>query len=278
LRRKRRLIVAGIALLAAGGAIWWINERRTASWGEMLNPAYWVRRARGDDLFDDKNRILFNGNRSRKEIALTFDDGPHSPTCEKLLDVLKQENVRATFFLVGRRIRERPDHVVRMMDEGHELANHSQNHYRLPGLKPDQLRREINDPDIELYRVSGRHMGLLRPPGVQYDEKVLAATRELGYITVAGSVAAMDFQDVSAEFIARRVILRTTNGSIILLHDERQETVEALPNIIRELRRQGYQFVTVGEMLSRLPRPVTLETEGNTGRGGNPAGVSTRNR
>jgi peptidoglycan-N-acetylglucosamine deacetylase len=267
-----------LAAALAAGATWWINEHRTASWPEMLNPVYWIRRSRGEDLFDEKNRILFNGNRSRKEIALTIDDGPHTPTGDQILDILKRENVRATFFLVGQRMRERPDMVLRMVADGHELANHTQNHYRLPGLKPDQLRREINDPDIELFRIAGRHLELLRPPGVQYDTEVLGAARELGYITVAGSVAAMDFQGVSEDFIVRRVVRRTSNGSIILLHDERQETVEALPRIIAELRRQGYRFVTVGELLSHLPKPVKPETETISVPAGNPGAQTNRNR
>lgn len=272
MNRRKKWIAAGLSVMAMGALGWWVNEHRSASWGEMLNPAYWIRRSRGEDLFDTENRILFNGNRSLKEVALTIDDGPHSPTCEQILDVLKRENVKATFFLVGQRMRERPDLVLRMEGEGHELANHTQSHYRLPPLKPDQLRREINDTDIELFRIAGIHTFLLRPPGVQYNRQVLNTARELGYVTISGSVAAMDFEDVAADFIVRRVIRRTSNGSIILLHDERQSTVEALPRIIAELRQYGYRFVTISEMLSRLPKPVLLEQRENSAPSGNPAG------
>jgi peptidoglycan-N-acetylglucosamine deacetylase len=278
LKRRRRWVLVGVAAVILGGTAWVINERRSAPWSSLLNPAYWFRRSQGEDLYDAKNHILYHGNRSLKEIALTIDDGPHTPTGDQLLDILKQEKVKATFFVVGRKMRERPDLVERMVAEGHEIANHTQDHYRLPTLKPDQMRRELNDPDIELYRIAGRHMDLMRPPGVQYNQKVLDVARELGYETITVSVAAKDFEDVTPDFIVRRVLSRTTNGSIILLHDDRQSTVYALPRIIEGLRRQGYRFVTVSEMLAHLPKPVVVETNANSGPDGNPRGRTNRNR
>lgn len=244
----------------------------------MLNPAYWVRRAQGEDLYDVQNHILYHGNRALKEVAITIDDGPHTPTGDQLLDILKKQDVKATFFVVGKKMRERPDLILRMVAEGHEIANHTQDHYRLPTLKPDQMRREVNDPDIELYRIAGKHMGLLRPPGVQYNQEVIETARDLGYEIITVSVSAKDFEDVTPDFIVRRTLARTTNGSIILLHDDRQSTVYALPRIIDGLRQQGYRFVTVSEMLAHLPKPVVVETNANNGPGGNPTGLLNRNR
>lgn len=279
-RRTKGIIVGVAAGLILGG--WWLNEHRGEAWNDLINPAYWLRRARGEDLYDATNHILYHGNRSLHEVALTIDDGPHTPTGDQLLEILDRENIKATFFVVGRKMRERPDLIKRMAASGHEIANHTQDHYRLPTLKPAQMRREINDPDIELFRIAGRHMDLLRPPGVQYNQQVLNIARELGYETITVSVAARDFEDVTPDFIVRRVLSRTCNGSIILLHDDRQSTVYALPRIIDKLKQQGYRFVTVSQMLSHLPKPVVIETNVdtnvNSGSVGNPTGLMNRNR
>src|SRR2546423_13950838 len=96
-RRKPWALVVGIGILAAEG--WYWTEHRHAALLDPLNPAYWVRRMRGEDLYDPQFDRLIHGNRSLKEVALTIDDGPHTPTGDQLLDILKRENVRATFFI-----------------------------------------------------------------------------------------------------------------------------------------------------------------------------------
>lgn len=262
-RKVTKWFGAGIVLsgLIGCGLVW--NEYRHEPIRDAVNPMYWVRRMRGEDLYDPESRILHHGNRSLKEIALTIDDGPHEPTGEQLLDILRDWHVRATFFVVGRRVEERPDLVNRMLAEGHEVANHSMNHYRLDTLKPELVRREINDCDIQFCRITGRHLGLLRPPGVRYNDAVLKAARELDYVVVSWSEAAKDFLDVSPDFIVNRILRRVENGSIILLHDDRPSTVTAMPRLLAALKRQGYRFVTVSEMLSHLPKPVAVHTDAN---------------
>ena len=130
---------------------------------------YWLRRWRGEDLYDPQARFLYHGNRSLKEVALTIDDGPHSPTDERLLDVLRSERVRATFFLIGENMKKHPELVTRMIAEGHEVGNHSQTHLRLDALMPRQIRNEVNNCDINFNRITGRHLALLRPPGIRYN-------------------------------------------------------------------------------------------------------------
>lgn len=252
----RKKILWGAALLLLLAAGWWWNEHRKVHLTDAVNPAYWLRRWRGEDLYDAQRRILYHGNRALKEVALTIDDGPHEPTGRQILDILKAQGVRATFFVVGRHVEEHPDQVRRMLAEGHEVGNHSQNHYRLDTLEPLQARREINDVDIHFYRVTGRHLHLLRPPGVRYSAETLRIAKELGYVVVSWNCAAGDFENVPPDFIVRRVMRRVENGSIILLHDEHPCTVAALPRLIAALRREGYRFVTISEMLARLPQPV----------------------
>ena len=261
---RRRKLAAGAAafvvLLAAG---WYWNQHRKVGLVDSINPMFWVRRWRGEDLYDSKGWMLKHGNRSLKEIALTIDDGPHSGTGDQLLDILKRERVRATFFVVGIRMKEQPDLIRRMIAEGHEVANHTFDHIRLSKLEPDQIRREINDNDINFYRITGRHLDLLRPPGVNYNEKVLKVSKDLGYQTIDVNVISKDFQDETPDFIVDRTLSRTENGSIILLHDDRMGTVLAMPRVIEALKRDGYKFVTVSEMLAHLPKPVIVATNAN---------------
>lgn len=260
--RKKKWLVAGLLSLVAAAGFYGYHNRKIGVL-DAVNPAYWVRRWHGDDLYDPATQRLLHGNRSLKEVAITIDDGPHSGTGDHLLDILKRENARATFFVVGVNMKRRPDLVKRMVDEGHEVANHTFTHYRLPKLRPDQMRREINDTDINFYRITGRHLDLLRPPGVNYNSAVSKVAMELGYQTILVNVVSKDFDDQTPDFIVDKTMLRTENGSIILLHDDRMSTVMALPRILQGLRDEGYTFVTVSEMLAHLPKPVVVATNAN---------------
>ncbi len=261
LTRRSILALGLIGLLTVGG--WLIYQWERGHLRDAISPVAWIRHWRGVDLYDPETGILHHGNPELKEIALTIDDGPHEPTGEQLLDIFKRYNVRVTFFVVGRRMDESPGLVRRMLADGHEVANHSQNHYRLDTLKPEQMRREINDCDINFYRITGRHFSLLRPPGVRYDDEVLKTAHGLGYVVISWTDAAKDFLDVSPDFIVNRTLRRAENGSIILLHDDRPSTVSAMPRIITGLRREGYRFVTIPEMLAHLPKPVVVESDAN---------------
>lgn len=258
--RRKKLAIIGVMLVVLGtaGTCWY--QHRKIGVMDAVNPMYWVRRWRGDDLYDPKTASLLHGSRAYKEVALTIDDGPHTPTGDQILDILKREHVRATFFVVGIKMKQRPDLVRRMIAEGHEVANHTLDHFRLNGLKPEQARREINDNDINFFRITGRHMNLLRPPGMRYTDNVLHIAKDLGYQTVYVNVLSKDFDDQTPDYIVDRTLSRTENGSIILLHDDRESTVLALPRVIEGLKREGYHFVTCSEMLAHLPKPVYVAT------------------
>jgi len=232
----------------------WLNARRTMGVRDALNPAFWYRRWQGFDLYDPVQRILYHGNRRLREVALTIDDGPYAETGPQLLDLLQHHSVRATFFVVGDRIKMQPEQIVRMLAEGHEVANHSMTHqHRLDTLPAKNVRNELQYCDVNFQRVTGRSFSLMRPPGVRYNDTVLAVARELGYTTVSYTTGARDYDNVPADFIVDRIVRRTENGSILLLHDGNPATVEALPRILTALKREGYRFVTVSEMIGRLP-------------------------
>ncbi len=255
--RQKLLTILFLATVVLGGiAFWWRDINSAVATDDVFNPMYWYRRAKGEDLYDPETLRLFHGNHLRKEIALTIDDGPHTPTGDQLLDILKSEKIKATFFVVGKKMKQRPDLIKRMVAEGHEVANHTQDHLRLPSLLDRQVRDEINNCDINFNRITGLHFSLMRPPGVQYNDKVLAVTKSMNYQVITWTCAAKDFEDVTPDYIVNRILSKVENGSIILLHDDRPSTVTALPRIIAALKREGYQFVTVTEMLAHLPKPV----------------------
>lgn len=254
-RRVRVLIAVAAIVLVAGG--WVLNQHRHVPVHDAINPMFWLRRWRGEDLYDARLRLLYHGSHALKEVALTIDDGPHEPTDARLLEVLRQYRVRATFFVIGENVRQHPEIVRRLLAEGHEIGNHTQAHLRLTTLTPRQVRNEINNCDINFYRATRRHLRLLRPPGERYSDMVLREARRLGYTTVDETVGARDYEPVSADFIVARALRYTENGSIILLHDEYGATAAALPRIIRSLRRRGYRFVTISEMIVHLPPALT---------------------
>jgi peptidoglycan/xylan/chitin deacetylase (PgdA/CDA1 family) len=238
-----------VPLFALG---WNWNLHRKMPLSHALSPAFWVRHWSGTDQYDPKTALLEHGSYSAPEVAITIDDGPDARYCPAIMDVLRARDVPATFFVVGTRVKENPKLTRRIADEGFEIENHTYDHQRLDALKPHEIANELRLCDKHVFEVTGKHTTLMRPPGVQYNDKVLAVAKGLGYVTVSWTVGAHDYENQPAEFIARRVIDRTEAGSIILLHQDTPETAQALPAIIDSLRAQGYRFVTISQMLSHL--------------------------
>ncbi len=207
-------------------------------------------------LSDD---ILVHGNEDLKEIALTFDDGPRPEIVRGMLNTLGQHGVRATFFVVGSQVEAHPAIVRRMMDEGHEVANHTYSHPRLAGMDAAAIKAEMAACDRAVMKATGAQTNLFRPPGMRYDDTVIRAAQDLGYVTVHWNVAAQDYQPLPPSLIARKVLTNVRPGSVILLHSH-PDTASALPEILAKLKADGYRFVTVSQMLGRLPRPVYVKT------------------
>ncbi|MGW9594570.1 polysaccharide deacetylase family protein [Streptomyces chartreusis] len=188
--------------------------------------------------------------REAKCVALTFDAGP-SEHSARLLDILKEKDVPATFFLLGKRhIEKYPELVERMADEGHEVANHTWDHKRLTELEPDEIRDEIERPNKAIERIVGRRPTLMRPPQGRTDDTVHDICRELGMSEILWSVTAKDYKTDDSELIAQRVLDQTERDGIILLHDIYDGTVPAVPGIIDALKERGFVFVTVPQLLA----------------------------
>ncbi|MEU1164284.1 polysaccharide deacetylase family protein [Streptomyces sp. NPDC090075] len=188
--------------------------------------------------------------REAKCIALTFDAGP-SENSARLLDILKEKHVPATFFLLGKRhIEKYPELVKRMAAEGHEVASHTWDHKILTRIPDRQIREELTRPDDAIERLTGRRPTLMRPPQGRTDANVHRICRELGLSEVLWSVTAKDYLTTDPRLITRRVLDQASRDGIILLHDIYRGTVPAVPGIIDALKERGYVFVTVPQLLA----------------------------
>ncbi|MGW5939952.1 polysaccharide deacetylase family protein [Streptomyces celluloflavus] len=193
--------------------------------------------------------------RKAKCVALTFDAGPSENT-PRLLDILKQEKVHATFFMLGKNhIADRPAEVKRIDAEGHELANHTWSHQILTEIKPEEVKRELSRVQDAVQEITGKKPRLMRPPQGKTDEMVSDVSRDLGLAQVLWSVTAKDYQTTDSALITKRVLEQTKRDGVILLHDIYKGTVPAVPGIIKELKNRGFTIVTVSQLLS----PATPE-------------------
>lgn len=200
-----------------------------------------------------KGAVLVSGEAVREEevsepgprIALTFDDGP-GPYTERLLDGLKERGVKASFFLIGRSVKEYPEAVKRMEEEGHLIGNHTYSHVKLRGLSPKETRREIQKTDEAVYEITGKHVAYLRPPFGEWAEDL-----ELTYpvLPVMWTVDPLDWTTENVEEIVDRVVTQAGENDMILLHDCYDSSVEAALRIVDRLLAEGFDFVRVDELL-----------------------------
>jgi peptidoglycan/xylan/chitin deacetylase (PgdA/CDA1 family) len=191
-----------------------------------------------------------------RQIALTYDDGPNDPHTLKLLEVLAKHNVRATFFMIGRYVQQRPDIARAVAQAGHVIGNHTFAHPLLIFKSAADTRAELVDCRHALLDAVGEHSNLFRPPFGGRRPATLRVARELGLQTVMWNVTGYDWNAPPAVVIEKKVERQMRGGDVILLHDgghqalgaDRAQTVTATENLIR--RYQGWQFVTVKEMQS----------------------------
>src|SRR5271165_4428369 len=178
-------------------------------------------------------------------IAMTFDDGPSSANTPRLLEILKQRNIKATFFLIGQNAASNPEIVRRILADGHEVGNHSWTHPQLSKLSDDRVTTEINKTQDAVKEASGFTPTLLRPP---YGA-ITARQRE--WIE-----SQFDCKRPGASVITQRILSQVRQGAIILSHDIHQQTVDAMPATLDGLIAKGYKFVTVTQLIAlNKPKP-----------------------
>lgn len=198
------------------------------------------------------NAALWGGLSTEKVVALTFDDGPKPGVTEPLLDVLREERVPATFFVIGRHVMEYPALTKQITDAGMEIANHSYTHRNLTRLTDTEVAREVMQTQAAIETVTGRTPRFLRPPGGNWNPRVAETTRMWGVTPCMWTVDVYGSEVIGAQQVADAVLAQVRPGSIILMHNGKVSTLQALPTIIRALRSRGYAFATVETLERRL--------------------------
>lgn len=194
-------------------------------------------------------RVFLHGDVVRKEVALTFDDGPHAKYTPRLLAILKQYHVKATFFLVGQMAERNPQIVKAQVQDGHAIGNHTYHHVNLAKTPDKYVATELKACGEVIKTLTGKAPHLFRPPGGDINTQVAGISGALGYTTVWWTANPRDYGNPGVKVIESRVLAHVANGGIIVLHDGVQQTVEVLPHLLTTLKREGYQFVTIDEML-----------------------------
>jgi peptidoglycan/xylan/chitin deacetylase (PgdA/CDA1 family) len=182
-------------------------------------------------------------------IALTFDDGPGAYT-DRLLDIFQQHGGKATFFLMGNKIDKRPETVQRMAAEGHEIGGHSWSHKELTKLTDKEIRSQLVKVNNKINELTGLKPAIMRPPYGSYNDDVRAVAKKLGLSAINWNVDTLDWKYKDAEYVCKAAKKKLKDGNIILFHDIHPTTVDAMELIVPELIEEGYQLVTVSQLLT----------------------------
>ena len=257
--RKRDLILLLLALTVAAGTAVWVffgSTLPTGSWGlsfrqEGQPPV-------GNAGIDQLKRYdaAYIGNTGEKVLYLTFDAGYENGCTAKILDVLKAQEVPAAFFLVGNYIEKNADLVRRMVSEGHTVGNHTMHHYDMSKLSDKAaFSKELTDLEALYKNTTGQDMPkFYRPPQGTYSEENLAMAQELGYRTVFWSLAYVDWNNdaqPTREEALKKLLPRTHNGAVVLLHSTSATNAEILEELLIKWKEEGYRFAGVEELFPK---------------------------
>lgn len=193
----------------------------------------------------EKEKDSFEEGEAPK-IAITFDDGPSAHCTGRLLDGLKERGIKGTFFLIGKNAEENPELVKRLFEEGHLIGNHTYSHVEITRLSDEDAKKEIMETDRVISSVTGRHVEYMRPPfGLWQDE----LEEDLDVMPVMWSIDPLDWTTKNVEEIVNKVVTQAEENDIILLHDCYDTSVDAALRIVDILKKKGFEFVTVDELL-----------------------------
>lgn len=184
-----------------------------------------------------------------KYIALTFDDGPHAQVTPRVLRILKEYEAKATFYMLGNQVEYYPSLVKQIQEEGHELGNHTKSHKDLTHLGPVQIREEIESASKNIHLASLHYPLSLRPPYGAFNETIKEISKELNLPIIMWSVDSLDWQSRNTKAINQEVMKQVHPGAIVLLHDIHPTTADALPTLLQNLKDEGYEFITVSQLL-----------------------------
>ena len=206
-------------------------------------------------------------------LAITFDDGPQPQNTPRLLGILRERNIKATFFVVGQMAKERPEIIRAILADGHEIGNHTWSHpLNMTRLSDEKNRSEISQAAKLLQDVAGYRARLFRPPGGSTNPHIKQmCSDEFGLTTVLWSVDPNDWKRPGVSVVTSRLVNGAHPGAILLCHDLHAPTVDAMPGTLDQLLAKGYRFVTVSQLINMetaAPPPAAKKSEGGNGKTG----------
>ena len=250
------LMVAALCAVAALVIAQFTGETvETGAWGLSFQQEGQAPNGPASQAQLQKLDAVYVGDTSQKVLYLTFDAGYENGCTEKILDVLKQHNVKAAFFLVGNYMEKNPDLVRRMVEEGHIVGNHTMHHPDMSKLTDKEaFSKELTDLENLFREVTGKELPkFYRPPQGIYSEENLKMAQELGYKTVFWSLAYVDWNNDSQptrDQAFSKLLPRTHNGAVVLLHSTSQTNAEILDELLTTWESQGYTFQTIDRLFS----------------------------
>jgi peptidoglycan/xylan/chitin deacetylase (PgdA/CDA1 family) len=188
-----------------------------------------------------------------KVVAITFDDRPNPLYTLKVLDILEEVSGKATFFMIGQHIERYPEIVEVVKTQGHEIGNHTYSHANLISLDKEGVLREIELTAALIDTMTGRKSVIFRPPYLDFNETVISMCHQFGYMMIGAlNTDALDWEQPGMDYIIQKTRSHIKNGSILFFHDgigDRSQTIEAVKILVSELKSQGYDLVTISELL-----------------------------
>lgn len=236
--KLKKIILSFFILIIAGTTTFYVIHKTSAE--------------KGRAYYEEAGSIIWDIQTKEKVVALTFDDGPHPKYTQQVLDLLKKYEAKGTFFVVGQLAEKSPEVVLRMYEDGHELANHTYTH---PFTKSvSKIVKEIKETNDTIYSITGYSPNLFRPVEGYYTDDMVDKVVKDGYKIVMWSwhQDTEDWKNPGVNTIVNTVLNGIKEGDVVLFHDgggNREQTVKALEEILPELKKQGYKFITISEMI-----------------------------
>ena len=198
----------------------------------------------------DRKLPIYCVESEKKQIAISFDAAWGNDDTQTLIDILKEYQVPATFFVVGAWVDKYPESVKQLSDAGHQIQNHSNTHPYMTSLSTEQMKNEINDCNKKIEQITGTCPTLFRAPYGDYDNAVIETLQSLNMHTIQWDVDSLDWKEnATPDSICKRVTSKVKNGSIVLFHNDADHTPAALPNILKCLKDEGYEFVFIEDLI-----------------------------
>lgn len=200
-----------------------------------------------------KNKLLpiYCVETDKKQVALSFDAAWGNEDLRRILKVLEENDVKATFFMTGGWVESYPEDVKAIYEAGHDLGNHSENHKQMSTISKEECKQELQKPHDKVKDLTGVEMKLFRPPYGDYNDTLIKTAEEMGYYCIQWDVDSLDWKDYGVEAIIQTVCehKHLGNGSIILMHNGAKYTADALDTVIKSLKSEGYELVPISELI-----------------------------